>query len=236
VAAASGAKVAKHGNRAVTSRCGSADVLEALGIPVQLSPEAAVAALRAHGFCFLLAPAHHPAMKAVMPVRRALGVRTVFNVLGPLLNPAGARRQVMGVYQARLVPLVAEAMTLLGTRHAMVVHGDGGLDEIALSGPSEIAEVRDGLVTQYTMTPEAFGLERAPLESLTGGDAAMNAKILAAIFAGEPGPRRDVVVLNAAAVLVTAGIAKDVREGVGIAAAAIDSGKVKRLVVALGTE
>jgi anthranilate phosphoribosyltransferase len=236
VAAAAGAKVAKHGNRAVTSRCGSADVLEALGVPVELSPEAAAEALRAHGFCFLLAPAHHPAMKAVMPVRRALGVRTVFNVLGPLLNPAGARRQVMGVYQARLVPLVAEAMTLLGVRHAMVVHGDGGLDEIALSGPSEVAEVREGVVRQYAVTPEEFGLERAPLEALTGGDAPMNAEILTAIFAGEPGPRRDVVVLNAAAVLVTAGIAKDVRVGVGIAAAAIDSGKVKRLLVALRTE
>jgi anthranilate phosphoribosyltransferase len=240
VAAAAGAKVAKHGNRAVTSKCGSADVLEALGVPVELSPEAAAAALRAHGFCFLLAPAHHPAMKAVIPVRRALGVRTVFNVLGPLLNPAGARRQVMGVYQARLVPLVAEAMTLLGVKHTMVVHGDGGgadshlgQDEIALSGPSEVAEVREGVVRRYTVTPEEFGLERAPLESLTGGDAAMNAEILTAIFAGEPGPRQDVVLLNAAAVLVTGGIAKDVREGVGIAAAAIDSGAVTRLVAAL---
>jgi len=125
VAAAAGAKVAKHGNRAITSACGSADVLEALGIPVQLAPQAAVAALRDYGFCFLLAPSHHPALKAVMPVRRALGVRTVFNVLGPLLNPAGARRQVMGVYSARLVPVVAEALALLGAEHAMVVHGDG---------------------------------------------------------------------------------------------------------------
>jgi anthranilate phosphoribosyltransferase len=243
VAAASGAKVAKHGNRAITSKSGSADVLEALGVPIELGPEAAVAALREHGFCFLLAPSHHPAMKAVMPVRRALGVRTVFNVLGPLLNPAGARRQVMGVYSARLVPLVAEAMTLLGAQHAMVVHGDGasahsssGLDELALSGPSEVAEVRDGVVTQYVITPEEFGLDRAPLEALTGGDATVNAAILRCIFAGERGPRRGVVLLNAAAVLVTAGLAKDIREGVGIAAEAIDSGAVTRLLEALATE
>jgi anthranilate phosphoribosyltransferase len=230
VAAAAGAKVAKHGNRAVTSKCGSADVLEALGIPVELAPDAAATALREHGFCFLLAPSHHPAMKAVMPVRKALGVRTVLHVLGPLLNPAGARRQVMGVYQSRLVPLVAEAMTMLGAKHAMVVHGDGGLDELALSGPSEVAEVRDGVVKQYVVTPEEFGLERAPLEALTGGDAQINAAILECIFAGEAGPRRDVVLLNAAAVLVTAGLAKDVREGVSIAAETIDSGKVTKLV------
>jgi anthranilate phosphoribosyltransferase len=205
-------------------------VLEALGIPVELSPEAAVAAIREHGFAFLLAPAHHPALKAVMPVRRALGVRTVLHVLGPLLNPAGARRQVMGVYQSRLVPLVAEAMTMLGAKHAMVVHGDGGLDEIALSGPSEIAEVRDGKVEPYVVSPEEFGLQRAPLEALTGGDAKINAAILTCIFAGEAGPRRDVVLLNAAAVLVTAGLAKNVREGISVAAEAIDSGKVKALV------
>jgi anthranilate phosphoribosyltransferase len=240
VAAAAGAKVAKHGNRAITSKSGSADVLEALGVPIGLAPEAAVAALREHGFCFLLAPAHHPAMKAVMPVRRALGVRTVLHVLGPLLNPAGARRQVMGVFHERLVRLVAEAMVLLGVEHAMVVHGDGGsargqagMDEISLSGPTLVAEVRDGLVREYVVAPEDFGLERAPVEALTGGDAAMNAAILRAIFAGEPGPRRDVVVLNAAAVLVTAGLATTIGEGVMLAASAIDSGKVTQLVEAL---
>ena len=182
VAAAAGAKVAKHGNRAVTSCCGSADVLEALGIPVTLAPEDAMRVLREHGFCFLLAPAHHPAMKAVMPVRRTLGVRTVFNVLGPLLNPAGARRQVMGVYAARLVPLVAEAMTMLGVRHAFVVHGHGGLDELALSGPSEVAEVREGEVRTYTINPEEYGLRQASSETLAGGDAAANAAILEAVF------------------------------------------------------
>jgi anthranilate phosphoribosyltransferase len=233
VAAAAGAKVAKHGNRAITSRCGSADVLEALGVPVGLAPEAAVEALRRHGFCFLLAPSHHPAMKAVMPVRRAMGVRTVLHVLGPLLNPAGARRQVMGVYSARLVPLVAEAMTQLGVKHALVVHGDGGLDEIALSGASEVAEVRDGAVRAFAVAPEEFGLGRAPLSALEGGDAKANAAILTAIFAGEVGARRDVVVLNAAAVLVTAGLAENIVAGIKLAGEAIDSGAVTRLVAAL---
>jgi anthranilate phosphoribosyltransferase len=245
VAAAAGAKVAKHGNRAVTSRCGSADVLEALGIPIHLTPEAATAALRRHNFCFLLAPAHHPQMKALMPVRKALGVRTVLHVLGPLLNPAGARRQVMGVYHPRLVPLVAEAMLLLGTHHAMVVHGDGGtaclgtgsrssgMDELSLSGPTQIAEVRDGVIRHYLLEPESLGLHRAPLESLTGGDATLNASLLTAIFAGEPGPRRDVVLLNAAAVLLTSGIAADLSEGIARSAQAIDSGATTALIKSL---
>ena len=235
VAAAAGAKVAKHGNRAITSKCGSADVLDALGIPTTLAPEAAAAALREHRFCFLLAPSHHPAMKAVMPVRRAMGVRTVLHVLGPLLNPAGARRQVMGVYSSRLVPLVAEAMTMLGTQHALVAHGDGGLDELALSGPSEVAEVRNGEVLQYTVSPEEFGLQRAPMSALKGGDAKTNAEILSAVFAGEAGPRRNVVLLNAAAVLLTAGLANDLKQGVELATGAIDSGAVTRLVAALRT-
>ena len=235
VAAAAGARVAKHGNRAITSKCGSADVLDALGIPTMLAPEDAAAALREHRFCFLLAPSHHPAMKAVMPVRRAIGVRTVLHVLGPLLNPAGARRQVMGVYSSRLVPLVAEAMTMLGVQHALVVHGDGGLDELALSGPSEVAEVRNGEVLQYTVSPEEFGLERAPMSALEGGDAKANAEILSAVFAGEAGPRRNVVLLNAAAVLLTAGLAKDLKQGVEVATVAIDSGAVTRLVAALRT-
>jgi anthranilate phosphoribosyltransferase len=233
VAAAAGATVAKHGNRKVTSTCGSADVLEALGIPIHLDPAAAAAALRTHKFCFLLAPSHHPAMKAVMPVRQAIRVRSVLHVLGPLLNPAGAQRQVMGVYHARLVPLVAEAMTMLGVRHAFVVHGDGGLDELALSGASQVAEVRNGRVREYTVTPEEFGMERAPVSALEGGDATMNASILRAIFAGEAGPRREIVLLNAAAVLVAAGLADTIVAGVALAAKAIDDGAVAKLVRAL---
>ena len=233
VASAAGARIAKHGNRAVTSRCGSADVLEALGIPIHLSHADAAQTLRTHGFAFLLAPSHHPQLKAVMPVRKALGVRSILHVLGPLLNPAGARRQVMGVYQSRLLPLVAKAMLLLDIHHAMVVHGDGSLDEIALSGPTEIAEVRDGKLSEYTITPESFGLQRAPLSALEGGEASDNALILRSIFAGETGPRRDVVLLNAAAVLVVAGLASDIASGIPLAAQTIDSGAVTRLVAAL---
>ena len=235
VAAAAGAHVAKHGNRAVTSLCGSGDVLEALGIPIQLSPTQAAEAIRNQHFAFLLAPSHHPQLKAVMPVRKALGVRSILHILGPLLNPAGARRQVMGVYQSRLVPLVANAMTLLDIQHAMVVHGDGGLDEIALSGPSEIAELRNGHVTQYTITPEQFGLSRAPLESLTGGNAAVNALILNGIFFGKPGPPRDVVLLNAAAVLVVAGLSPNLSDGILLAGTTIDSGAVNHLVNSIQT-
>jgi len=233
VAAAAGARIAKHGNRAVTSRCGSADVLEALGIPIHLSPTDAAQALRTHRFAFLLAPSHHPQLKAVMPVRKALGVRSILHILGPLLNPAGARRQVMGVYQSRLVPLVANAMILLDIHHAMVVHGDGGLDEIALSGPTEIAELRNGTVTQYTIAPEDFGLQRAPLSALAGGSAADNALILKEIFAGKSGPPRDVVLLNAAAVLVVSSLSNNLRDGIQLAARAIDTATVQSLVSAL---
>ncbi|MGA1982079.1 MAG: anthranilate phosphoribosyltransferase [Acidobacteriaceae bacterium] len=239
--------VAKHGNRAVTSECGSADVLEALGIPVALSPADAAAAIRNHRFAFLHAPALHPAIKAVMPVRRALGVRTVFNVLGPLTNPAGARAQVMGVYAAHLVPIVAEAMRLLGVRHAYVVHGRAGqnaargLDELSISGPTQLAEVYGNAISFDTLTPEQVGLRTAPLESLRGGDAAANADILRAIFAGETGPRRDVVLLNAAAVLITAGAVpaspnlrhEAFRAAIDLAARTIDSGAVTALVASL---
>lgn len=243
VASAAGASIAKHGNRAITSQCGSADVLEALGIPVDLTPMEASSALRNHRFAFLHAPSLHPAMKAVMPVRRALGVRTVFNLLGPLTNPAGASAQVMGVYSAHAVPLVAHAMALLGTRHAFVVHGttepdaDGivrGLDEISISGPTHLAEVRNGVVSSSTITPEDVGLTRAPIESLLGGDSQENAAILRAIFSGEPGPRRDIVLLNAAAVLVAADLAPDLPTGVALAAHTLDSGAVTELVASLG--
>jgi anthranilate phosphoribosyltransferase len=243
VAAAAGGTVAKHGNRAVTSECGSADVLEALGIPVALSPAAGAAALRKHRFAFFHAPSLHPAMKIVMPVRRAIGIRTIFHLVGPLSNPAGASAQVMGVYAAHLVPVVAEAMVLLNTRHAFVVHGtaenpDGtstGLDEISISGPSQIAEVRNGTVTLSTLTPEDVGLNRAPIETLRGGNAETNAAILEAIFSGERSPRRDIVLLNAAAVLVASDLANTLTEGVAIAARSIDTGAVKTLLTSLRT-
>ena len=229
--------VAKHGNRAITSQTGSADVLEALGIPVDLTPEQAATALRTHHFAFLHAPNLHPAMKAVMPVRRALGVRTIFNILGPLTNPAGAPAQVMGVYATHLVPIIAEAMCLLGTHHAFVVHGstlrEKGLDEISISGPTRLAEVHNGAITIATITPEDFGLQRAPIETLQGGNAQTNAAILTAIFSGEQGPRRDIVLLNAAAVLVAADLALDLHKGIALAARTIDSGAVTRLIASL---
>lgn len=165
-----------------------------------------------------------------MPVRRALGVRTVLHVLGPLLNPAGARRQVMGVYASRLVPLVAEAMTMLGATHAMVVHGDATQDELALSGVTEIATVRDGKVSQHSLAPETLDLQRAPVAALAGGDAQQNAKILHSIFSGEGGPRRDIVLLNAAAVLVVADLAADLPHGINLAATAIETGAVLKLI------
>src|SRR5271170_186553 len=248
VAAAAGATssteilVAKHGNRAVTSQSGSADVLEALGIPISLSPEDGAAALRKHHFAFFHAPALHPAMKSVMPVRRALGIRTIFHLVGPLSNPAGASAQVMGVYAPHLVPLAAKAMALLNTRHAFVVHGEtgeekqvstrgaSGMDEFSISGPSHYAEVHNGVVTTGTLTPEELGLTRAPIEALQGGNAQTNAQILTAIFAGEPGPRRDIVLLNAAAVLVTADLAPNLTTGIALAARTIDSGAVTNLV------
>jgi len=241
----SGLMVAKHGNRAVTSACGSADVLEALGIPVALSPAEGAAALRSHRFAFLHAPSLHPAMKAVMPVRRALGIRTIFHLVGPLSNPAGARAQVMGVYGAQLVPIVAEAMELLGVQHAFVVHGflDGtrttGMDEFSISGPSQFAEICGGRTFFAELTPEMVGLTTAPIDTLRGGDAATNAAILRSIFAGERGPRRDVVLLNSAAVLLARGLLpvsdwlEALRAAIDLAARTIDSGAVTSLIADL---
>ncbi len=230
VACATGAKIAKHGNRAVTSACGSADVLHALGIPTEHTPESAAAALRQHGFAFLLAPRMHPAMKIVASVRRALPFRTVFNVLGPMTNPAGARRQIIGVYAPHLVPLVAEALAHSGhMHHVMVVHGAGGLDELSLAGENVVAEVKGTEVRQYSIRPEDAGLQPSQ-DALTGGDAKTNAAILRAIFAGKPGPHRDIVLFNTAAVLVVADIAADLLSGLQQAANTIDSGAVTSLV------
>ncbi len=238
VAAAAGARVAKHGNRAVTSKCGSADVLEALGIPVDLDPLQAAEALRTHGFAFLPAASHQPSMRAINPIRRALGVRTAFNILGPMSNPAGAPAQVMGVYAPRLVPIVAHTLAALNTRHAFVVHGfddetGTGMDEISISGPTNMAEVRNSEISFRMVTPADFGLATAPIGTLAGGDAPTNASILRAIFAGEHSPRRDVVVINAAAVLMTANLAEDFLSATALAQGTIDAGEVTRLVAAL---
>jgi len=236
VATASGAKVAKHGNRAVTSKCGSADVLEALGVAVALSPELAVESLRETGIMFLYAPALHPSLKRVQPIRRALGFRTIFNVAGPLTNPAGAPAQVMGVFAANRVGLVAEAMARLAVRHAFVVHGSDGLDELTITGRSQVAEIQSSNMRLFEITPEDASLTCAPLSALTGAEtAAENAAILERIFSGERGPKRDIVLLNAAAALVAARVTNDLREGVIRAAEAIDSGAVQRTLRKLRT-
>ena len=233
VAAAAGAKVAKHGNRALTSKCGSADVLEALGVPVDLEPEVSVECLRATGFMFLYAPYLHPALGRVQPVRRALGFRTIFNLAGPLTNPAGAKAQVLGVFSHRRVAIVAEAMAKLGTRHAMVVHGMDGLDEITLNGESLVAEVRDRTVRLFRIQPTDAGLSQAPLAALAGGDAERNAAILEKILRGEAGPRRDIVLLNAAAALCVSGLAESFTDGVRLGAETIDAGAALRLLTQL---
>ena len=231
VAAAAGVKVAKHGNRGVTSKCGSADVLEALGVPVLLDPEKAAECLRQTGFMFLFAPALHPAMKRVQPIRRALGFRTIFNLAGPLANPAGARSQVVGVFAG--LELVAQSLARLGVRHAFVVHGRDGLDELTLNGVSEVVEVREHTVRNFTLEVSEVGLQQAPLSALEGGDARGNAALIEGILAGQSGPPRDVVLLNAAAALVIAGHAADFAAGVRCAADAIDSGAGLRLLAQL---
>jgi len=233
VAAGTGVRVAKHGNRSVTSKCGSADVMEALGVNINLTPARVAACLHQVGIAFLFAPALHSAMKYVQPARRELRLRTVFNLLGPLTNPARASAQVVGVYSGDLVEKLAEALSMLGLRRALVVHGCDGLDEITISGPTRIAEVRDGQVHTYEVAPEDFGFPRAPIDSLTGGDAAANARIIREILAGQKSPSRDVVLLNAAATLVAAGKAGHLRDGLPLAARSIDSGAAAQKLEAL---
>jgi anthranilate phosphoribosyltransferase len=276
VAAAAGAKVAKHGNRAVTSRCGAADVLEALGVPIDLQPEQAVECLRETGFVFLFAPFYHPAMKAVGPLRRALGFRTIFNLCGPLTNPAGARTQVIGVLAPSKVLLVGRALAALGAKRAFVVHGSDGIDELTTTGESVVARVEESAANSKAdkstfhpsdqkpppgtpvlhpsdqkpspgtpvlhpsdqkpspgtpvlraarVTPEMAGLPRARLEEFVGGDVATNSALLYGVLTGATGARRDIVLLNAAATLVAAGLAGDLKEGVAMGAEAIDSGQ-----------
>jgi len=231
VAAAAGAKVAKHGNRAVTSLCGAADVLEALGVPINMSPEIAVECLRETGFVFLFAPLYHPAMKDLGPLRRALGFRSIFNLCGPLTNPAGARAQVIGVLAPSRVLLVGRTLVALGARRAFVVHGSDGIDELTTSGESVVARIEETAPGQppeikaARITPEMAGVPRSTIEQFSGGDIETNTRLLYDILTGTPGPRRDIVLLNAAAALVAAGRAGDLKEGVAQGAEAIDSGQ-----------
>lgn len=223
LASACGVKVAKHGNRSVSSKAGSADVLEALGVRLDLSPEAIERVIGLTRLGFLFAPAHHPTFKHVGPVRRELGVRTLFNLIGPLANPAGATRQVLGVFDAKLVPVMADVLDRLGAEHALVVHGEG-LDEVSVSGPTVVEELRGGNRRGFVVTPEDLGLARHPLEALKGGDATMNAAIIRGVLEGRPGAPRDAVLANAAAALYVGGEVSTLREGVARAAQVLDSG------------
>lgn len=225
VTAAAGVPVAKHGNRAATSMSGSSDVLEALGIKVDLTPGQVRKTIEKIGIGFMFAPVFHPAMKRVAGVRKKLGVRTVFNILGPLTNPAGAKWQVVGVFDKKLCEPIAYALAELGTEHALVVHGDG-MDEISNTGETFVAELKDGEVSTYTITPEAMGMLRAKPEDIKGGTPKENARDLLCIFKGQKGPKRDLVILNAAAALYVSGIVGSIRQAIPIAEDAIDSGKV----------
>lgn len=230
VAAACGAKVAKHGNRSATSRSSSAGVLEALGVVIGREPEHVERCLRELGITFILANAHHPAMKAVADVRRTLKIPTIFNLVGPLTNPAGVRRQVIGVYSDRWLEPMAEAIGRLGAERAWIVFGAGGMDELSLVGPSQIAEFHNGKITRFSVAPEDVGLQRAPVEAIQGGDADHNAAALRRMLGGEKSPYRDTVMLNAAAALVVGGQATTLADGIAQAAAAIDSGKATALL------
>ncbi len=230
VAAAAGARVAKHGNRAVSSRCGSADFVEALGAKVELPPEAALKLLEETNITFLFAPIYHPAMKSVAKVRREIGVRSLFNLVGPLSNPAKARRQLVGVYDPNLVGPLAEVLKNLGVVRGFVVHGMEGLDEVSLSGPTRVGEIKNGKVELYEVLPEDFGLKRVPVEELAGGDCKRNVEIFYRILEGEKGPAADFVVLNSAFALTAAGLVDDPSDGVKLAKETIESGKVKKVV------
>jgi anthranilate phosphoribosyltransferase len=224
VAASAGAAVAKHGNRAASSSCGSADVLEELGLVLELSPERIAASIDTHGFGFMFARAHHPAMRHAAPVRQELGTRTVFNILGPLANPAGARDGVFGVYSVELARTYAEALAGLGARHALVVHGEGGIDELSPVGVSLVIEITNGELREREIDPRELGFEPADRAELRGGTPSQNADAIRRVLAGERSGRRDAVLLNAAGALLAAGVVSDFAEGVAVAGNAVDGG------------
>ena len=230
VACAAGARVAKHGNRGVSSGCGSADVLQALGVDIDLAPEQIAACLHEVGMGFMFTPSHHPAMRRLAVARKELGVRTIFNVTGPLANPARAPNQLVGVFDAGLVGTLAEVLRRLGTRRALVVHGHDGLDEISIAGPTHVAELRDGRVTRYDIAPEDFGLARAPLDALRADSLEASRELVLRALSNEPGPVRDIVLLNAGAALYTCGSAGSIESGIALAAQAVASGGAMRKV------
>ena len=225
VISAAGIPVAKHGNRAASSKCGAADVLEALGVNITISPEKSRELLEKIGICFLFAQNYHIAMKYVAPVRKELGIRTIFNILGPLANPAGANMELMGVYDESLIEPLAHVLANLGVKRALVVYGTDGLDEISLSAPTKVCEVKDGTFTSYEITPEQFGLTSCKKEDLVGGTPAENAQITRDILSGKTGPKRDAVLMNAGAAIYMAGKAETIQDGIDMARNMIDSGK-----------
>ena len=225
VAAGAGAAVAKHGNRSVSSGCGSADVLKELGVNIEAEPPVIERCLETVGIGFLFAPKLHLAMKHAIGPRREIGIRTVFNILGPLTNPAGAKRQLLGVYDGALTETLARVLDTLGSQRVFVVHGEDGLDEISTTGPTQVTELNESQVRTYTIHPQDFGLPLSSLEDFNGGDAAANAGILKEVVGGQKGPKRDIVLLNSAAVIVAAGKAEDLKEGLERAAESIDSGR-----------
>jgi anthranilate phosphoribosyltransferase len=233
VLAACGVRVAKHGNRSVSSRCGSADVLEAMGVNIAAPPPIVEQCLEEAGMAFFFAPTFHPSMRHAAPTRRELGVRTAFNLLGPLTNPAGASRQLVGVPRPELTELVARSLAMLGSERAWVVHGAEGLDEISTTGYTKVSECRAGSVNTFYVHPSEFGLKKAGVAQLAGGDAAANAQIAVDVLAGFPGPARDIVLLNTEASLFIAGRASSVGEGIGLAAEAIDSGRARQVLDSL---
>ena len=235
VVAGAGLPVVKHGNRSVTSRCGSADVLSALGVNLEVPPERMAGILRATGIAFLFAPLYHPAMRRVQGIRQELGLRTVFNLLGPLTNPAGAGIQLLGVYDPGLVRVMARALQLLGTGRAMVVHGEG-LDEITPAGLTHVAEVMKGEIREYTIDPVDFGIPRSSIDNLRGGDAAENARMLREVLSGKRGTTRDAVLLNAGAAIYIGGLARSLGGGISHAEESIDSGRARGKLEALADE
>ena len=233
VAAAAGARVAKHGGRSVSSQSGSADVLEALGVNVNLTPKQVAESIRQIGVGFMFAPAHHPAMKYAAPIRKELGMRTILNILGPLTNPAGAPNQVMGVFHSDLVGIQARVLKELGSKHVMVVHGDDGLDEITLSGPTQVAELKHGFVTEFKIEPKQFGLDNAAIETIKAADKEASKEMVLSVLKNEPGPAKDIVMLNAGAAIYVAGVASDLWAGVTKAREMIETGKAKAKLDAL---
>ena len=228
VAAGAGAKVAKHGNRAMSGACGSADVLEALGAKIDLSPQSVARCLDETGFGFMFAQRYHPSMRFAAPPRREIGIRTVFNILGPLTNPAGAKSQLIGVADPLAAPKMAQALGMLGSQRALIVHGEDGMDEITIAGATRIWELSGGAVSEYAVTPESLGLQRAPLDAIRVPDATQSAATLRAVIDGKPGAARDITLLNAAAALLAANKAPSIQDGIAAAAQSIDHGSAQQ--------